>query len=96
LYGCTGGPDLAALPGIGRLIRVVPVNQVDQLREALVAALDDASGDTVPGITEAERQMLSWRGYALRHLQVISSTLAPLSVGAQVSSLTHEVNRARD
>ena len=62
----TGGPDLAKLPGISRLIHVVPADAPDALHRALARALDDAS--TVPPITEPERQSLSWRCYAERDL----------------------------
>ena len=65
----TGGADLARFPGVGRLIRVVPAGDPDSLRRALVQALDDATGKTaVAPITMAERENLSWRAYAIRHL----------------------------
>src|SRR5262249_23395930 len=68
----TGGPDLASLPGLARLIRVVPADNPDSLRHALAEALDDASGNTaVAPITQGEREMLSWRAYAIRHLEAI-------------------------
>jgi starch synthase len=68
----TGGPDLARLPGLARLIRVVPAGDPHALRCALAQALDDATGKTkVAPITEAEREVLSWKAYALRDLQFI-------------------------
>jgi alpha-maltose-1-phosphate synthase len=68
----TGGMDLAAFPGLKRLIRVVPAGDSHALRRALAQALDDAIGKTaVSPISEAERQALSWKDYALRHLQII-------------------------
>jgi glycosyltransferase involved in cell wall biosynthesis len=68
----TGGSDLAGLPGLARLIRVVPAGEADALRHALAQALDDAAGKTaVAPITVAERQNLSWRAYAMRHLEAL-------------------------
>jgi glycosyltransferase involved in cell wall biosynthesis len=68
----TGGADLARLPGLGRLIRVVPSGDPDALRRALAQALDDATGKTaVAPITEVERDNLSWRAYARRHMEVL-------------------------
>jgi glycosyltransferase involved in cell wall biosynthesis len=72
----TGGPDLARLSSIVRLIRVVPVEDVNSLRRALAEALDDATGKTgVPPITEAEREVLSWRYYADRYLRTLEQML---------------------
>ena len=46
------------------------------LRGALTQALDDATGTQgVAPITEAEREALSWRAYALRDLQFMSRML---------------------
>jgi starch synthase len=71
----TGGSDLARLPGLGRLIRVVPTGDPDALRRALGQALDDATGKTaVAPITGAERENLTWRAYAMRHLEVLIDT----------------------
>jgi glycosyltransferase involved in cell wall biosynthesis len=72
----TGGSDLGTLPGLKRLIRVVPVGDPDALRQALAQALDDATGKTgIAPITETERQGLSWRRYASQHLALISDML---------------------
>jgi len=72
----TGGPDLARLPGLSRFIRVVQSGDALALRRALTQALDDAIGKgRVAPITEAERQALSWRAYALRDLQFMSKIL---------------------
>lgn len=66
----TGGPDLANIPGMSRLIRIVAAESVQQLREAIIAALDDATGKSgVPPITEAERALLGWNCYAMRDLE---------------------------
>jgi glycosyltransferase involved in cell wall biosynthesis len=80
----TGGADLGFL-GLGRLIRVVPAEDTAALRYALRQSLDDALGKTsVAPITEAEREMLSWRAYAIRHLGVMSDMLQPFEVTASM------------
>jgi alpha-maltose-1-phosphate synthase len=72
----TGGSDLANLPGLARLIRIVPSDDPDALRRALAEALDDAtSARGVASITEAERQALAWRRYASQHLQLLNDML---------------------
>lgn len=73
----TGGPDLARLPGLSRLIRIVPAGDPDALRVALVQALGDAMGKTcVAAITEAERQTLDWSHCALREAQFMKDSVA--------------------
>jgi glycosyltransferase involved in cell wall biosynthesis len=77
----TGGADLAALPGLARLVRVVPAGDAEALRRALAAALDDTTGiRKVPSITETERQVLGWRRYASQHLHLIDELLQSKSV----------------
>ncbi len=72
----TGGADLARLQGLARLVRVVPAGNALALRRALKQALDDATGSPgVASITEAEREALSWRAYALRDLQFMNRML---------------------
>jgi glycosyltransferase involved in cell wall biosynthesis len=72
----TGGTDLQRVPGLARLIRVVPPDDVLALRCALTQALQDATGETgVAPITDSERESLSWRGYALRDLQQMNEML---------------------
>lgn len=71
----TGGADLALLPGLARLIRVVEAGDPDALRRALLEAINDASGKTeVTSITDGERQNLSWKAYAVRHLEILNAT----------------------
>jgi glycosyltransferase involved in cell wall biosynthesis len=73
----TGGSDLAGL-GIARLIHVVPAGDPEALRRALAQALDDSTGNTgVARITAAERETLSWRAYAMRHLEVMLEMQRP-------------------
>ena len=73
----TGGSDLAG-PGIARLIHVVPAGDPEALRRALAHALDDSTGNTgVARITAAERETLSWRAYAKRHLEVMLEMQQP-------------------
>jgi glycosyltransferase involved in cell wall biosynthesis len=65
----TGGADLMRVSGLARLIRVVPPDDAPALRRALAQALEDATGEPgVAPITEAEREALSWKKYALRDL----------------------------
>jgi glycosyltransferase involved in cell wall biosynthesis len=68
----TGGPDLVRAVGLSRLIRIVPAGNVTALRVALKQALEDAAAKAnfLP-ITAAERQMLSWKRYAMRELQLV-------------------------
>jgi alpha-maltose-1-phosphate synthase len=68
----TGGPDLARLPGLSRLIWTVASNDAVALRCALERALNAATGKTpVAPITDAERQMLGWGSYARRDLKLM-------------------------
>jgi starch synthase len=72
----TGGSDLARQDGLARLVRVVPAGDPEALRRALLAALDDETGRTdVAGITQANRELLSWRHYAIGHLDVMKAML---------------------
>jgi glycosyltransferase involved in cell wall biosynthesis len=74
----TGGSDLTTLPGLERLIRVVPAGDPDALRRAIAQALDDATGKTgVAPITSAERETLSWSAYAMRHLELMLEIQQP-------------------
>lgn len=74
----TGGVDLANFPGLARLIHLVPVGDATALRAALDKALGQAMGGyPFTPITEAERQLLSWRSYALRELQVMRKLMPP-------------------
>jgi glycosyltransferase involved in cell wall biosynthesis len=74
----TGGPDLAQLPGLSRLIRTVHADDPRALCRALADALDDAIGKTsVAPITETERQLLGWRCYAARDLRFMEEILLP-------------------
>jgi glycosyltransferase involved in cell wall biosynthesis len=71
----TGGPDLAQLPGLSRLIRIVPSGDPTALRCALNEAIDDSINGKVPPITEAERRILSWRTCALRELRLMEAAV---------------------
>ena len=65
----TGGPDLAALPGLGRLIHIVPSDDYEALARAISQALKNALGaNAVAPISDDERQMLGWSCYAQRDL----------------------------
>ena len=72
----TGGPDLAKLPGLSRLICIVRSEDPLALRLGMEQSLRDTIANTsVAPITEAERQMLSWKSYALRDLQFMRASL---------------------
>jgi starch synthase len=71
----TGGSDLAGL-GLARLIRVVPAGDPYALCHALAEALHEATDKgEVTTITETERQQLSWKRYALEHLELITDVI---------------------
>jgi starch synthase len=73
----TGGPDLAQLPGLSRLIRVVSAGDAEALRSALSQSLYAATGKTdVAPITSAERLMLGWNSYAQRDLEFMEDCCA--------------------
>jgi hypothetical protein len=60
------------------LIRIVPSGDPNALRCALKKALREAMGENeVARLTDAERQALSWKSYALRDLQFTAGTLGP-------------------
>ena len=89
----TGGSDLTGL-GIARLIHVVPAGDAEALRRALAQALDDSTGNTgVARITEAERETLSWRVYAMRHLEVMLEMQEP-QANDQVQEGTNDLNHS--
>ncbi len=70
----TGGPDLAKLSELARLIRIVPVDDVAALREAILTAVE--SLESTPRISSAERESLSWHCYAERDLHFMKACLA--------------------
>src|SRR5262249_34040220 len=84
----SGGIDLAAVPDLPRFIRVVPVNDSEALRCALAQALDEVIGKTgVSQMTDLNRQALSWKDYALRHLRVIHEVLQLTPLTAPTADL---------
>jgi alpha-maltose-1-phosphate synthase len=72
----TGGPDLARLPGISRLIRIVPPDDPHALRQAIEETLDDVMQGRIAQISENERVALGWQCYAQRDLQFMEERLA--------------------
>ena len=73
----TGGPDLAKLPGLSRLVHVVPAEDPQALRGALIEAFGDAMGkNPFTPITDAEREMLDWSHYATRDLRFMLDELS--------------------
>ena len=75
----TGGSDLAEMPGLARLIHVVPAGDPDALRRALAKALDGTTGKSdVAPITETERLVLGWGRYASHHLQLMNELVSSI------------------
>lgn len=70
----TGGPDLAEIGDLSRLIRIVPAGDADALAAALQAALRQAADNTFAPISAAEREQLSWRCYAEREMRAIAGS----------------------
>lgn len=67
----TGGADLAKHPGLARQVRVVPAGDSKALKNALVSTLELIKTGKITPITAAERDLLSWRHYALLHIKLI-------------------------
>jgi len=65
----TGGPDLARLGSIGRLIEVVPADDPAALRKAIERGLDENRNQSILPIQPDEREMLGWKSYAIRTLR---------------------------
>jgi glycosyltransferase involved in cell wall biosynthesis len=78
----TGGPDLAEMGSLRRLIRIVPAEDVSALADAIRASLRQYADSSFVPISQVEREQLSWRCYAEREIQfmtgseVISTTAA--------------------
>jgi glycosyltransferase involved in cell wall biosynthesis len=75
----TGGADLAHLEGIGHLIRVVPTGDAEALRQAIVETVRHVR-QTDLSIKATDREVLGWRRYALRHLEVMTEMLSADSI----------------
>jgi starch synthase len=72
----TGGPDLAKLPMLSRLIRIVRAASVPALRQAIERTIEECViNREIAPITEAERQLLGWRAYASRDLAFMKQML---------------------
>jgi glycosyltransferase involved in cell wall biosynthesis len=72
------------------LIHVIPAGDAEALRRALAQALDDSTGNTgIARITGAEREALSWRAYAMRHLEVMLEMQRP-QANDQVQEVTND------
>jgi alpha-maltose-1-phosphate synthase len=72
----TGGPDLARLFKLERLIRIVPAGDPEALASAIAKTLlDNRKQKAVGPITEPERQRLGWRCYAERDIEFMQRML---------------------
>ncbi len=65
----TGGPDLARLAGVARLIKIVPPDDSRALRDAIAESLSELSHCSVSPINDNERDRLGWRAYGERTLE---------------------------
>jgi glycosyltransferase involved in cell wall biosynthesis len=65
----TGGPDIARLGGIRRLIEIVPADDPGALRQAIERSLEETRKRSILPIQTNEREMLGWKSYAKRSLQ---------------------------
>jgi glycosyltransferase involved in cell wall biosynthesis len=65
----TGGPDLVRLAGVARLIKIVPPDDSNALRDAIAESLSELSCGSVSPINDNERAKLGWRAYGERTLE---------------------------
>lgn len=73
----TGGADLRHTPALAAHIMVVPANDVEALADAIAAWRDRLrAGDRPLSLSEADREMLSWAGYGLRHSDELLRSLS--------------------
>lgn len=64
----TGGADLSHTPALTARITVVPHDDVDALASAIGGWRDRLrAGQTLPPLSEGDRQKMSWAGYAQRY-----------------------------
>jgi glycosyltransferase involved in cell wall biosynthesis len=64
----TGGGDLRHTPALAERITVVPTDNLEALTNAMAAWRDRLrGGDTLPELSEADRETLSWASYGRRH-----------------------------
>lgn len=64
----TGASGVAHTPALAARIEIVPHDNVEALTDAMAALRDELQGGaTLPPLTEADRETLSWRAYAERY-----------------------------
>src|SRR5262249_45679078 len=70
----TGGADLAHTPAIAKWITVIPHDDLPAL-SAAVARLRDylRSGQSLPRLTDSDRETLSWSAYGRRYAEQIAA-----------------------
>lgn len=71
----TGGRDARHSPALSERIRIVPSADIDAMRHAIAATLEAVAGDRIPALPEADRQLLSWRGYGERYAAEIDRAI---------------------
>jgi glycosyltransferase involved in cell wall biosynthesis len=73
----TGGDDVRCTPALSDRVLTVPAESLEALREGLDTLATRLSGhDPFAPITEADRQALSWRGYAQRYVDNLCALVA--------------------
>ena len=72
----TGGADLAQNPALAERVTVVKAGDIGALTAALIAWRDRlATGEVPARLCEADRQLLSWKGYGRRHHEELMRTV---------------------
>lgn len=73
----TGGADLAHTPALRARITVVPHDDEDALREAILALRDAVrDGRKLPLLSDEDRKTLSWSAYARRYADELAKSLS--------------------
>jgi starch synthase len=83
----TGGPDLAEIGKLGRLVRIVRADDAATLAAAIEAALRQVAEAAFLPISAAERTQLSWRCYAEREMCMMAGDDVTETKGAMTPPL---------
>lgn len=89
----TGGPDLAEIGDLGRLIRIVPAGDAKALAGAIKAALLQAAESAFVPISPEERALLSWRCYAEREMRAMTGDAVP-EMRSKTTRLLHDCSES--
>ena len=73
----TGGADLAHTPALAARITVVPHDDVGALASAIAGWRDRRrTGDSLPPLSQPDRETLSWTAYARRYSDELQISFA--------------------